>query len=43
MKDTLFSSPSAAADFILGYSVSGPRSWKNSKGKSLKELNDQEN
>lgn len=43
MKDTLFSSPSAAADFIFGYSASGPRSWKNSKGKSLKELNEQEN
>lgn len=38
-KDTLFTSPSAAADFILGYSASGPRSWKNEKGKSLKELN----
>ncbi len=39
MKDTLFSSPSAAADFIFGYSASGPRSWKNSEGKSLRELN----
>lgn len=38
-KDTLFTSPSAAADFILGYSASGPRSWKNEKGKSIKELN----
>ncbi len=43
LKDTLFSSPSAAADFILGYSASGPRSWKNSQGKSLKEINEQEN
>lgn len=43
MKDTLFSSPSAAADFIFGYSASGPRSWKNSQGKSLKELNEQGN
>lgn len=42
MKNTLFSSPSAAADFIFGYSVSGPRTWKNSEGKSLKELNEQE-
>lgn len=40
MKDTLFSSPYAAADFIFGYSASGPRSWKNSKGKSLRELNE---
>ena len=43
MKDTLFSSPSAAANFIYGYSASGPRSWKNSQGKSLKELNEQGN
>lgn len=27
-EDILFSSSSAAADFILGYSVSGPRTWK---------------
>ena len=37
-EDILFSSSSAAADFILGYSVSGPRSWKNKKGKTLKEI-----
>lgn len=43
MKDTLFSSPSATAGFIFGYSASGPRSWKNSQGKSLKELNEQGN
>jgi len=41
IKDTLFSSPSAAADFILGYSASGPRSWKDSRGKSLRELNNE--
>jgi len=41
LKDVLFSSPSAAADFIYGYSASGPRSWKNSKGKSLKEINEE--
>ena len=40
-KDVLFSSPSAAADFIFGYSASGPRSWKNSEGKSLKEINEE--
>ena len=40
-KDVLFSSPSAAADFIFGYSASGPKSWKNSKGKSLKEINEE--
>lgn len=37
-EDILFSSSSAAADFILGYSVSGPRAWKTKDGKSLKEL-----
>lgn len=41
LKDVLFSSPSAAADFIFGYSASGPRSWKNNKGKSLKEINEE--
>lgn len=38
-KNTLFSSPSAAANFVYGYSVSGPNSWKNSNGKTLKEIN----
>lgn len=28
IEDILFSSSSAAADFVLGYSASGPRSWK---------------
>lgn len=37
-EDILFSSSSAAADFILGYSVSGPRTWKTKGGKSLKEI-----
>lgn len=37
-EDILFSSSSAAADFILGYSVSGPRTWKNKEGKTLKEI-----
>ena len=41
MKDTLFSSPSAAAAFIYGASISGPQSWKNNKGKSLKEINEE--
>lgn len=40
-KNILFSNPSAAADFIYGYSVSGPRSWKNSNGKTLKEINEE--
>ena len=37
-EDILFSSSSAAADFILGYSVSRPRTWKTKDGKSLKEI-----
>lgn len=36
--DILFSSSSAAADFLLGYSVSGPRTWKTADGRALKEL-----
>lgn len=38
MEDILFSSSSAAADFVLGYSVSGPATWKDKTGKSLKEI-----
>ena len=37
-KDILFSSSSAAADFALGYSVSGPATWKTKTGTTLKEL-----
>ena len=37
-EDILFSSSSAAADFVTGYSVSGPATWKNSSGVTLKEL-----
>ena len=36
--DILFSSSSAAADFILGYSVSGPLTWKTKDGKTLKDF-----
>jgi len=36
--DILFSSPSAASDFIIGYSTSGPMTWKNHQGKTLKEI-----
>ena len=38
VRDTLFTSPSAASDFILGNSTSGKEQWKNSDGISLKEL-----
>ena len=37
-EDILFSSSSAAADFILGYSVSGPKTWKTKDGRTLKEI-----
>lgn len=41
-EDILFSSSSAAADFILGYSVSGHRTWKTKDGRTLKELEDKQ-
>ena len=37
-EDILFSSSSAAADFVTGYSVSGPATWKNAAGVTLTEL-----
>lgn len=38
MRDTLFDSPSAASDFVLGNNTSGPREWKNKDGVSMKEV-----
>lgn len=40
VENILFSSSSAAADFVLGYSASGPRTWKTKEGRSLKEIED---
>ena len=37
-EDILFSSSSAAAVFILGYSVSGPQTWKTKDGRTLKDI-----
>lgn len=37
-EDILFSSSSAAADFVLGYSVSGPATWKDKRGRTLEEI-----
>ncbi len=37
-EDIIFSSSSAAADFVTGYSISGPASWKNKDGATLKEI-----
>ena len=37
-EDILFSSSSAAACFVTGYSISGPANWKDKNGKTLKEI-----
>lgn len=37
-KDHLFTSPSAAAAVIVGYSINGRRTWKNINGKTLAEI-----
>lgn len=38
LQDYLFQSPSAAACFILGYSVNGRDAWKDKSGATLKEI-----
>lgn len=38
VRDTLFSSPTAASDLIMGNNTSGPREWKNKQGTSLRDL-----
>lgn len=38
MQDILFSSPSAAATFMLGYPASGPQLWKTEEGIMLRTL-----
>ena len=38
MEDVLFSSPSAAADIVMGRSANGLTEWKNRHGRTLKEL-----
>lgn len=40
-KNHLFAAPSPAAAIILGYNVSGPRTWKDKTGKTLKEIEEQ--
>lgn len=40
-EDILFSSSSAAVDFVTGYSVSGPKTWKTADGRTLKEMESQ--
>ncbi len=41
-EDLLFSSSSAAAVFVLGYSASGPQTWKTKDGQTMKELEEQD-
>lgn len=41
-EDFLFSSSSSAADFVFGYSVSGPKTWKTKDGRTLKEIESKE-
>lgn len=41
-KDLLFSSPSAAAGFVGGTSLSGNTCWKTAEGKRLKDLDSEE-
>ena len=36
--DKIFASSSAAAGFAAGYSISGPQSWKNENGETLKSV-----
>ena len=42
IKENILFSSSAAASFVLGYSVSGPQRWKTKDGKTLKELEENE-
>ena len=37
-EDIIFSSSSAAADFVTGHSISGPANWRNKDGETLKEI-----
>ncbi|KQB83661.1 hypothetical protein Cocul_01733 [Corynebacterium oculi] len=42
VQDTLFSSPSAASDFLTGSSTSGKAFWKNAHGVTLRDLEQEE-
>ena len=37
-EDIEFKSATAAANFVLGYSINGLKAWKNSEGKTIKEV-----
>ena len=40
-KNAIFDTASPAASVIVGSSISGPQSWKNSDGKALKTLEEE--
>jgi len=40
-KNALFDTASPAAAVIVGYSITGPQTWKNKDGKSLKEIEEE--
>lgn len=42
LRDTLFTSPSAAAGFLTGNSISGKTAWKDDAGRTLQELEEAE-
>lgn len=37
-KDILFNSPTGAAVFVVGYSISGPKNWKNKNNMTIEQL-----
>lgn len=41
--DKIFAGSSAAAAFAAGYSISGPQSWKNENGETLKSVESKKN
>lgn len=41
-KDWVFTSPSQAAEIVMGRSANGLTEWKSPKGKTLKEINEEE-
>lgn len=40
-RNALFDTASPAASVIVGYSITGPQSWKNKDGKTLKEIEEE--
>lgn len=42
MRDILFTSPSGAAQFVLGYSINGREAWVNAQGTTIKQMEESE-